>query len=62
MTKLRYRLNPCDIDRDPKLARIGDALAWVWEKFTAGTDCPCCLGTRLVVSHALAFGLAYLLA
>lgn len=41
MTKLRYRLNPCDIDRDPKLARIGDALAWVWEKFTAGTDCPC---------------------
>lgn len=65
MTPLRYRLNPCDYERYRVLAPIGDALAVIWETFTAGTDCPCCLGTRLflavAVSAATATGLTLLL-
>lgn len=52
--KLRYRINPCDYARFKILAPIGDAIAAVWKIFTIGTDCPCCLGTRLILLVALA--------
>lgn len=50
---LRHQLNPCDVDRFRGLAAVGDALAFLFERFTAGTECICCLGMRLV---ALAVG------
>ena len=46
-TPLKFMLNPCDVERHPSLAPIGDALASLYDRFTAGTDCPCCLGARL---------------
>ena len=52
---LRHRLNPCDIDRYPALAPIGDALHGLYQAFTWGTDCTCCLGAR-VLALALAAG------
>lgn len=58
---LRYRLNPCDYMRFKALAPIGDALALIWTTFTAKTDCPCCLGTRLLVATTAAFALGWLL-
>lgn len=54
---LKYRLNPCDIDRFKALAPIGDALAGLWEGFVASTECPCCLGTRLTLTVILALGI-----
>lgn len=54
---LRYRLNPCDIGRFSILAPLGDGLAALWHAFTAKTECPCCLGTRLVVALCIAFAL-----
>ena len=47
-TPLKYLLNPCDFERLPVLAPVGDALASLYAAFTANTDCPCCLGGRLV--------------
>lgn len=55
MKKILYAINPCDIDRLRILAPIGDALAALWDGFTAFTDCACCLGTRLAFVIALAF-------
>ena len=52
---LRHRLNPCDIDRYPALAPLGDALHGLYQAFTWGTDCTCCLGAR-VLALALAAG------
>ena len=53
-----YVLNPCDTERHRSLVRLGDAMARLWEGFTAGTECPCCLGFRLlaVALAAFAFG------
>lgn len=56
---LRYWLNPCDMERHPALVRVGDALAWIWDTLTAGTDCACCLGARVV---ALVLGTAVITA
>lgn len=55
-------LNHCDYDRLKVLAPIGNALAWGWHVFVRGTHCPCCLGTRLVLSLAAAAGLGALVA
>lgn len=61
----RWRLNPCDIARLRVLVPIGDALAGLWHSFTVGTECPCCLGTRLLVAltgaAGVGAGLHYLL-
>lgn len=61
---LKYVANPCDIDRWALLAPAGDALAALWERFTGDTDCPCCLGARLLAaavgSAALGAGAALL--
>ena len=54
-TKLRYLLSPCDVERLPALAPIGDALHGLYQAFTWGTDCTCCLGAR-VLALALAAG------
>lgn len=54
-TPWRYRLNPCDIDRSRVLAPLGDALALIWRAFTTKTDCPCCLGLRLVAAVSLSY-------
>lgn len=54
-TPLKYLLNPCDLDRHKVLEYLGDGIAAVWRGFTAGTECPCCLGTRLIAGLALAF-------
>lgn len=53
---LYLRLNFCDIARFKVLAPIGDAVAVLWRAFTFGTDCECCLGTRLVVWTMLVAG------
>lgn len=42
-------INYCDIDRYPGFALPGDAVAALWRAFTHGTECPCCLGTRLLL-------------
>lgn len=57
---LRHRVNPCDIDRDPRLAPIGDALHNLYSLFTKGTECTCCLGTRLVALAIVSFVLGAL--
>lgn len=54
-TKWYYLINPCDMDRYKGLAPIGDALAKIFQWFTAGTECQCCLGTRIVLLAALSF-------
>ena len=54
-TKLRYLLSPCDVERLPALAPIGDALHGLYQAFIWGTDCTCCLGAR-VLALALAAG------
>lgn len=55
LTRICYALNPCMNTRMRILAPIGDALAALWDGFTAFTDCACCLGTRLALVIALAF-------
>lgn len=59
---LRHQLNPCDYDRYRGLSAFGDGVAKVWNLFTAGTDCPCCLGFRLFGALLLAGGIGYGLA
>lgn len=54
-TPLKYLINPCDIDRARVLAPVGDLLHKVWQGFIYGTDCTCCLGSRLVVWTAAVF-------
>ena len=54
---LRYLLNPCDIDRHRHLTALGDGIASLWHLFTRGTECPCCLGTRLILLTLAAVGL-----
>lgn len=61
-TPLRYLLNFCDIDRLKFLAPIGDAVTAIWNGFTFGTDCTCCLGTRLILALAAAGAAGYGLA
>lgn len=56
-TRWYHRVNPCDIARLRPLAPVGDAMAWLWEKFTWGTECPCCLFTRLALALLLAGGI-----
>lgn len=46
-------INYCDIDRYPGFAPPGDAVAALWQLFTRGTECPCCLGTRLLLALGL---------
>lgn len=48
-----HKINPCDYARIRLLAPVGDLLAQVWRVFTYDTECPCCLGARLVVYTAL---------
>lgn len=50
---LRHIINPCDIDRAKVLAPLGDALHRVWAVFTYGTECTCCLGTRVIMLIAV---------
>lgn len=61
---LRYRLNPCDIDRDPRLARLGDWLADYFDiHFRNPThDCPCCMAVRVLLLAALSAGGGFSLA
>ena len=59
--KLIHALNPCDYDRYRGLNAVGDSVAWLWNKFTAGTDCPCCLGFRMLGAIGAAFALGALI-
>jgi len=59
---LKYLLNPCDIDRAKVLAPIGDAFAAIYRRFTAGTECECCLGARVAGLTLAATGLGLALA
>lgn len=54
-TKWYDLINPCDMDRYKGLAPIGDALAKIFQWFTAGTECSCCLGARVVFLAGLSF-------
>ena len=60
-TRWYHRVNACDIARVRVLAPVGDAIAWLWQAFTAGTECPCCLGTRLLAALLIAGGIGALL-
>lgn len=59
---LKHRLNPCDIDRLPWLADVGDVLAFFFERvFRKPThDCPCCMAIRILILTAAAFAAGYL--
>lgn len=59
--KWYHQINPCDIDRFNFLAPLGDALAALWDTFTFGTDCACCLGTRLTLLMILCICLGTML-
>lgn len=48
---LKYRINPCDIDHYESLTPVQR----LFEFFSKGTDCKCCLGAR--VFFALVAGL-----
>lgn len=56
---LRHALNYCDIDRFRVLAPIGDAMHHLWRGFVYGTECSCCLATRLVLLVLLAGAAGY---
>lgn len=60
LTNICYALNPCMNTRMRILAPIGDAVAMLWDAFTAFTDCACCLGTRLIILTLLSFYLGTL--
>lgn len=60
-TPLKYLLNPCDMDRLPVLALIGTPLVKLWRGFVYGTDCPCCLGARLIAVAAAFFAVGLML-
>lgn len=49
--KLQHLLNPCDIDRLPVLAPIGDLAAKLV------THCPCCNGFRIIFAFAAGFAI-----
>jgi len=59
---LKHRLNPCDIDRHPALAKVGDELAAFFDiAFRNPThDCPCCMAVRIIILTAAAFAAGYL--
>ena len=59
---LKHRVNPCDIDRYPVLAKIGDALAAFYvELFSRPTHgCPCCMAVRIIILAAAAYTIGYL--
>lgn len=56
-TPLKYRLNPCDIDRLPKLKPLGGFFAL----FAYGTDCTCCLGARIAAAFSIGIIIGYYL-
>lgn len=58
---LKHQFNPCDIDRLPCLAPVGDALARFFEyAFRKPTDdCPCCMAVRIILLTAAAFVAGY---
>lgn len=58
MLRYRHCLNPCDLERLRFLAPVGDLLAAFYQRLTDGTDCPCCLGARIVAVAAFAASLA----
>lgn len=58
----RHAINPCDYDRYRGLTAFGDGVAKFWNLFTAGTECPCCLGFRLFGALLAAGGIGYGLA
>lgn len=60
-TPLKYLINPCDIDRAKVLAPVGDVLHKVWKAFIYGTECTCCLGSRLVVWSVIMYTLGHYL-
>lgn len=55
---LYFRLNPCDMARFKFLAPVGDAMASMWYALTKGTDCPCCLASRVLGLMVAAAALA----
>lgn len=59
---LKHQVNPCDIDRHPALAKIGDALALFFDTFfrTPTHDCPCCMAVRILILAAAAYTAGYL--
>lgn len=58
---LKHRANPCDIDRLPALAPVGDMLAAFFESvFRKPThDCPCCMAVRVIILAAAAYAAGY---
>jgi len=54
---LRHRVNPCDIDRLPSLAPLGNALALFYAKaFEEPTHgCPCCKAIRIILLTTVAY-------
>lgn len=60
---LKHRVNPCDIDRLPELAPVGDALAILFNRFFREPthDCPCCMAVRIILVTSVAFAAGYLI-
>lgn len=60
---MRYRLNPCDMDRFRVLAPVGDALAAFFDTVIyRGTDgCPCCMAVRIIALAAVTFAVGVVL-
>ena len=52
---LRYRLNPCDYERHPKLERLGELITKL------GSECRCCSGARVLGALVIGFALGALL-
>lgn len=57
----RHYVNPCDIDRHPALAPLGDALTAVYHATIESTDCPCCRAIRVLVVIVFSFAIGLLL-
>lgn len=51
MSKLRYKLNPCDYEHYTWLTPAQK----VFEFFSMGTECKCCLGARIAAALVIGF-------
>lgn len=56
---VRY-INPCDIDRCPLLAPIGDA-CYATYKLYNNVDCDCCKGMRIIATGLVGIGVGIIL-
>lgn len=52
-----YKINPCDADSFPFVQRLYKPLAF----FASGTECKCCLGSRVVLAAVLGLAIGILI-